>query len=54
MLDNATIQQALESISGVTGLSFDITEKGVHVSFPPQIQPQHQRQNRHQNEPPSR
>ncbi len=34
MLDNASVQQALESISGFTGLSFDITEKGVHVSYP--------------------
>ncbi len=33
MLDNATVQQALESITGYTGLSFDITEKGVHVSI---------------------
>ena len=33
MLDNATVQQSLESISGFTGLSFDITEKGVHVSY---------------------
>lgn len=34
MLDNATIQQALESISGYTGLSFDVTDKGVRVSYP--------------------
>jgi hypothetical protein len=33
MLDNASVQQALESISGYTGLVFDITEKGVHVSY---------------------
>jgi len=33
LLDNATIQQALESITGFTGLNFDITEKGVHVSY---------------------
>jgi hypothetical protein len=33
MLDNASVQQALESISGYTGLGFDITDKGVHVSY---------------------
>jgi hypothetical protein len=33
MLDNASVQQALESISGYTGLAFDVTEKGVHVSY---------------------
>jgi hypothetical protein len=31
LLDNATIQQALESIGGYTGLGFDITGNGVHV-----------------------
>jgi hypothetical protein len=33
MLDNASVQQSLESIGGYTGLSFDVTEKGVHVSY---------------------
>jgi hypothetical protein len=33
LLDNASIQQSLESISGYTGLAFDITDKGVHVSY---------------------
>jgi hypothetical protein len=33
MLDNASVQQALESIGGYTGLGFDVTEKGVHVSY---------------------
>jgi len=33
LLDNASIQQALESISGYTGLTFDVTDKGVHVSY---------------------
>ncbi len=33
MLDNASVQQALESIGGYTGLGFGITDKGVHVSF---------------------
>jgi hypothetical protein len=33
MLDNASVQQSLESISGYTGLSFDVTETGVHVSY---------------------
>jgi len=33
LLDNASVQQALESIGGYTGLGFDITDKGVHVSY---------------------
>lgn len=33
-LDNATIQQALQTIGGYTGLSFDVTSDGVHVSMP--------------------
>ena len=33
MLDNASVQQALETIGGYTGLGFDITDKGVHVSY---------------------
>jgi hypothetical protein len=33
-LDNATIQQALQTIGGYTGLSFDVTADGVHVSMP--------------------
>jgi hypothetical protein len=32
VLDNATIQQALDSISGHTGLAFEVTEAGVRVS----------------------
>lgn len=32
-IDNASIEQALQSISGVTGLSFAITDDGVHVSY---------------------
>jgi hypothetical protein len=32
LLDNSTIQQALDSIAGYTGLGFEVTEKGVHVS----------------------
>ena len=31
-LDDATIQQALQTIGGFTGLSFQITDDGVHVS----------------------
>jgi hypothetical protein len=33
MLDNASVQQGMESIAGYTGLSFDISEKGVRVSY---------------------
>ena len=33
LLDNATVQQGLESVAGYTGLSFDVTDKGMHVSF---------------------
>jgi hypothetical protein len=33
LLDNASIQQSLESISGYTGLAFDITDKGVRVGY---------------------
>jgi hypothetical protein len=33
LLDNASVQQALETIGGYTGLGFDITDKGVHVSY---------------------
>jgi hypothetical protein len=33
MLDDASVQQGLESISGYSGLSFDVTDKGVHVSY---------------------
>ena len=31
LLDDATVQQALESIGGYTGLGFDVTDAGVHV-----------------------
>ena len=31
LLDNATIQQALETIGGYTGLGFEATDNGVHV-----------------------
>ena len=31
LLDNATVQSALESIGGYTGLGFDVTPEGVHV-----------------------
>ena len=31
LLDNASIRQALESIAGVTGLSYSVTDKGVMV-----------------------
>jgi hypothetical protein len=34
VLDNATIQQALDSISGHTGLAFEVTDAGVKVSGP--------------------
>jgi hypothetical protein len=34
MLDDASVQAALESISGYTGLEFDVTDKGVHVTYP--------------------
>ena len=30
-LDDATVQSALESIAGYTGLGFDVTDSGVHV-----------------------
>jgi hypothetical protein len=33
LLDNASVQQGLDSISGYTGLAFDISDKGVHVSY---------------------
>jgi hypothetical protein len=33
-LDDATVQQALQTIGGYTGLSFDVTGEGVHVSMP--------------------
>jgi hypothetical protein len=33
-LDNATIQQALESIAGFTGLAYSVTENGVAISNP--------------------
>ena len=33
-LDNATVQQALQTIGGYTGLSFDVTGEGVHVTMP--------------------
>jgi hypothetical protein len=48
VLDNATIQQALESISGFTGLSYSVIGTGVHISIsapsnptdaPPQTRP---------------
>ncbi len=35
LLDNASIQQALDGISGYTGLVFEVTEKGVHVTSQP-------------------
>jgi len=35
VIDNATIQQALQTISGATGLNFTITDDGVHVSYNP-------------------
>lgn len=38
MLDNATVQQALESIGGYTGLVFDVSDKGVHVGYAPEAQ----------------
>ena len=31
LLDDATVQQALETIGGYTGLGFDVTDAGVHV-----------------------
>jgi hypothetical protein len=31
LLDDATVQQALETIGGYTGLGFDVTDTGVHV-----------------------
>ena len=31
LLENATVQSALESIGGYTGLGFDVTDTGVHV-----------------------
>ena len=31
LLDDATVQQALETIGGYTGLGFDVTDVGVHV-----------------------
>ena len=31
LLDDATVQSALESIGGYTGLGFDVTDTGVHV-----------------------
>ncbi len=31
LLDDAPVQQALESIGGYTGLGFDVTDNGVHV-----------------------
>ncbi len=31
MLDDATIQQALETVGGYTGLGFEVTDQGVHV-----------------------
>ncbi len=31
LLDNATIQQALETIGGYTGLGFEVSDNGVHV-----------------------
>src|SRR5205823_2664669 len=48
LLDNATIQQALETIGGYTGLGFDISDNGVRVwnqlvrppSTAPSTQPQ--------------
>jgi hypothetical protein len=41
LLDNATIHQALDSISGYTGLGFEVTETGVHVSsqYTPAVEP---------------
>ena len=33
-LDDATVQQALQTIGGYTGLSFDVTGEGVHVTMP--------------------
>jgi hypothetical protein len=33
LLDNASVQQALESIGGYTGLGFEITDSGVHVAY---------------------
>jgi hypothetical protein len=40
-LDNASIQQALETIGGYTGLGFEVTDQGVHVvnQFIPTTQP---------------
>jgi hypothetical protein len=32
MLDNATVQQALETIGGYTGLEFEVTDSGVRVA----------------------
>jgi hypothetical protein len=34
LLDNASIQQGLDSISGHTGLAFEVTDAGVRVYFP--------------------
>jgi hypothetical protein len=31
LMDNASVQQALDSIGGYTGLGFEVTEKGVRV-----------------------
>ncbi len=33
-VENASIRQCLESISGLTGLSYEITDDGVHISAP--------------------
>ncbi|MDP9172659.1 MAG: hypothetical protein M3O30_02175 [Planctomycetota bacterium] len=33
ILDNATVQQALESICGFTGLSYAVMPSGIHVSY---------------------
>jgi hypothetical protein len=33
LLDNATVQQALESISGFTGLGYSVTNSGIHISY---------------------
>jgi hypothetical protein len=34
MLENASVQLAFETIEGCTGLVFDVTDKGVHWSYP--------------------
>ncbi len=41
LLDDATVQSALESIGGYTGLGFDVTDAGVHVynQFTPEAVP---------------